>query len=101
MFLSLGLSGILPMTYAALKYGIAQAHIQMGWGWFALEGVIYTTGTLIYTFRVPERWFPGSFDLVGSSHNIFHVLVLAGALAHLTGIIVAFDYNHHPDTRMC
>lgn len=25
--------------------------------------------------RVPERWFPGAFDLVGHSHQWFHVLV--------------------------
>ena len=33
--------------------------------------------------RVPERLFPGRCDLWGQSHQIFHILVVAGALAHL------------------
>ena len=36
-----------------------------------------------YLDRVPERLFPGRCDLWGQSHQIFHVLVVAGALAHL------------------
>ncbi len=43
---------------------------------------------------MPERWFPGAFDLVGSSHQIFHVLVVLAATAHLVGLLKAFDYEH-------
>ena len=35
---------------------------------------------IIYVSKVPERWYPGRFDLVGQSHNIWHVL---GALSPL------------------
>lgn len=89
------------MAYAAVEYGVSQAHAQMGWGWFVLEGVFYFSGVVIYASKVPEKLAPGRFDIVGSSHQIFHVLVLCGAGAHLAGIVQAFVYNHHPDTRLC
>ncbi len=43
---------------------------------------------------MPERLRPGKFDIWGSSHQIFHVLVVAAAVAHLIGLLKAFDYNH-------
>eukprot|EP00966_Prymnesium_polylepis_P127396 2946580-Prymnesium_polylepis.2 len=35
--------------------------------------VVTTAGLLIYASRVPERWLPGRFDLMGQSHNFHHV----------------------------
>lgn len=43
---------------------------------------------------MPERWRPGHFDIWGSSHQIFHVLVLLAAALHLVGLLKAFDYEH-------
>jgi adiponectin receptor len=43
---------------------------------------------VVYVTRVPERWMPGRFDLAGHSHQLFHVLVIAGAYAHyLAGLV--------------
>lgn len=89
------------MTYAATQFGIPQAHQQMGWGWFILEAVFYISGAMVYASRYPEKAWPGSCDIFGSSHQIFHVLVLLGALSHFTGIAQAFEYNHNPLTRLC
>lgn len=44
--------------------------------------------------RWPERIAPGRFDVVGNSHQIFHVLVVLAAASHLVGLITAFDYRH-------
>lgn len=38
---------------------------------------------------------PGKFDIWGSSHQIFHVLVVCAAAAHLMGLLKAFDYEHN------
>jgi adiponectin receptor len=89
------------MTHAALIFGLDQAHAQMGWWWFILEAVLYCTGAAVYSSKCPEKWRPGKFDILGSSHQIFHVLVVSGALAHLVGIVQAFRYNHTPETRLC
>jgi len=101
MLVSLGVSGFVPMGYAAASFGITQAHQQMGWGWFVLEAGFYLSGTAIYANKWPEKLRPGVFDIWGSSHQIFHVFVLLGAGSHLIGIVKAFDYNHNPQTRLC
>ena len=31
------------------------------------------SGAAIYAMRIPERWYPGKFDLVLHSHQLFHV----------------------------
>ena len=43
-------------------------------------------GAAIYALRVPERWYPGAFDLWFSSHQLFHLCVVAAALVHYRGV---------------
>ncbi|XP_078443277.1 heptahelical transmembrane protein ADIPOR1-like [Wolffia australiana] len=54
----------------------------------AAMAVSYAVGTLFYVTRVPERWKPGRFDIAGHSHQIFHILVVAGAVAHYAAATV-------------
>ncbi|CAG0921440.1 unnamed protein product [Notodromas monacha] len=35
--------------------------------------VLLTIAAGVYGSHWPERWFPGSFDIIGSSHNLLHV----------------------------
>lgn len=44
--------------------------------------------------RWPERMSPKTFDIWGSSHQIFHVLILFAAASHLCGMTKAFDFHH-------
>ncbi|OKP07152.1 ADIPOR-like receptor SPBC12C2.09c [Penicillium subrubescens] len=44
--------------------------------------------------KFPERWYPGKFNIYGSSHQLFHILVVFAVVAQLTGILWAFDYNY-------
>ena len=39
--------------------------------------------------QIPERLFPFKFDIFGSSHQIFHVLVVIAAWLHLNGLLHA------------
>ncbi len=41
---------------------------------------------------------PGKFNIFGSSHQLFHVLVVIGTVMHLVGILEAFDYNYYHRT---
>jgi hypothetical protein len=47
--------------------------------------------------QVPERWCRRRFDILGASHQIFHLLVVLAALTYTEGILQAFDYVHGND----
>jgi adiponectin receptor len=40
--------------------------------------VMYMTGVFLYANHYPERLFPGWFDRWGSSHQFWHIFVVAG-----------------------
>ncbi|PGH17788.1 hypothetical protein AJ79_00929 [Helicocarpus griseus UAMH5409] len=94
MFVSMGLSAVFPVLHGITAFGLEQMLKQIGLFWLVLQGALYITGAMIYAARVPERWHPGRFDILGSSHQIFHVLVVLAAISHLTGLLQAFDYRH-------
>ncbi|KAF3918315.1 hypothetical protein ABW21_db0205703 [Orbilia brochopaga] len=94
MFVAMGLSGVLPLLHGMQMRGLSEASRRCAMPWLLAEGVSYIVGAGMYAARVPERWRPGKFDIVGASHQIFHVLVLVGALCHLAGLVAAFDYAH-------
>jgi len=87
LFVSMAFSGVLPALHALwLNWPHRECHLAL-----ALElamGFVYAAGAGFYVTRVPERWSPGKFDCVGHSHQIFHALVIAGALAHYGAAIV-------------
>jgi adiponectin receptor len=98
MFITMGLSAVVPVAHGFTALGLEQLNKTIALPWLLTQGALYIVGASIYAARVPERWAPGRFDIVGSSHQIFHVLVLAAAAVHLVGLIKAFDYRHsQPD----
>ena len=78
LFIALGLSAGLPFVYFFNPGENNKQYLSSSidvYPW-ALGGAFYIGGALTYTFRMPERWFPKKFDIVGSSHNIFHTMCL-------------------------
>jgi len=51
--------------------------------WCITSWVLLATAVLFYVARFPERWFPGQFDLLGSSHNWFHFFVVISSTSAL------------------
>lgn len=92
----------MPVLHGLKIYGHTALNERMGLDWALLEGVLYIGGAAIYALRIPEKWSPGRFDLYGSSHQIFHFLVVAAAASHLVGMVRAFDYLHgKPEGMVC
>ncbi|WOL18323.1 hypothetical protein Cni_G27117 [Canna indica] len=92
VFLAMGFSGIVPAVHAmCLNWDYREAHIALTLE--AVMGLAYASGAGVYVGRIPERWRPGEFDLVGHSHQIFHVLVLVGALTHYAAMKVLLDWR--------
>lgn len=40
-----------------------------------------------YSTKLPERLSPGTFDFIGNSHQIFHILLVLCTMSHLDGVI--------------
>ncbi|KAK5996720.1 ADIPOR-like receptor SPBC12C2.09c [Cladobotryum mycophilum] len=94
MFVSLGVSGIIPVCHGILVDGYPVLEDRMSLSWVILQGAMYIFGAFLYAVRWPERSFPGTFDIWGSSHQIFHMFVLLAAATHFYGMANAFDYHH-------
>ncbi|KAI1496120.1 hemolysin-III channel protein Izh2 [Biscogniauxia marginata] len=94
MFVGLGVSGVIPVCHGVSIYGYHSMVERMGLNWVLFQGFLYIFGAFLYAARWPERSFPRTFDIWGSSHQIFHVLILFAAASHLIGMAKAFDYHH-------
>ncbi|KAK9149580.1 hypothetical protein Scep_008337 [Stephania cephalantha] len=92
LFVSMGCFGIIPAVHASvLHWNEPLRFITLAYE--SAMALSYATGTLFYVSRVPERWKPGWFDLAGHSHQIFHVFVVMGALAHYGAMLVFLKWR--------
>jgi adiponectin receptor len=79
-YVTLGATGFAPVLQLNLTRGGV-------WAWefyapIAKSITVYLVGAIVYASQVPERWFPGAFDYIGGSHNLWHIAVLGGILFH-------------------
>ncbi|CAG8687113.1 15827_t:CDS:2, partial [Cetraspora pellucida] len=58
---------IIPLAHALIIYGIELCVNVISLKWLVVMGTFYITGALIYGARIPERWFPGKFDIYVSN----------------------------------
>ncbi|KAM3448613.1 hypothetical protein MY3296_007646 [Beauveria thailandica] len=103
MFVSLGVSGVVPIVHGIRRHGYQYFEHRMGLSWVILQGAMYIFGAVLYAASAlySQRSFPGKFDIWGSSHQIFHVFVLLAAATHFYGMAKAFDYHHTANGSQC
>ncbi|CAM6083197.1 unnamed protein product [Calypogeia fissa] len=92
LYCCMGLSGIVPGVHKLffLKDDPAPLRAVL---YEVGMGIFYGVGALFYATRIPERLKPGLFDIVGNSHQIFHVLVVAGAYTHYEAGLVYLKWR--------
>lgn len=92
LFFGMGLSGVAPIMHKLyLFWGTPEALHTTGYE--ILMGAFYGLGALVYATRIPERWKPGKFDIAGHSHQLFHLLVVAGAFTHYRAGLVYLKWR--------
>ncbi|KAF2757263.1 adiponectin receptor protein 1 [Pseudovirgaria hyperparasitica] len=79
-YCSLALTGFLPVAQLVLTRGAAWAYYF--YAPVVKSVLVYFVGAVLYASKTPERWWPGMFDYVGGSHNIWHLAVVIGILFH-------------------
>lgn len=82
LFVIFGLSGAIPVAISYWNYGLGETTKRFALWWLLAEAGLYILGAAIYAARIPECIWPGKFDLIGHSHQIFHVMVVLAALCH-------------------
>ncbi|KAA8535165.1 hypothetical protein F0562_030168 [Nyssa sinensis] len=93
LFMAMGLFGIVPAIHGLIvNWNEPQQNITLAYE--SVMALCYMIGTIFYVSRIPERWKPGWFDLAGHSHQIFHLFVIFGALAHYGAALVFLEYGH-------
>ncbi|ESW10277.1 hypothetical protein PHAVU_009G195500 [Phaseolus vulgaris] len=97
LFLSMGFSGVIPAVHALVTHW-EDPQVVDALGYECLMAILYATGAVFYVTRIPERWKPGAFDIAGHSHQIFHVFVLLGALAHTQATLLVMEYRRRSPT---
>lgn len=99
VFILTGLSALAPIIHATRIFPREQLSKQSGLPYYFAEGGIILVGVLIYGTRFPEKLYPGRFDMRGSSHQMFHVLVVLGTGVHLRGVFNALEWNYYENRR--
>lgn len=98
IFLTCGLSGVIPcLHWSLIASPVALEVLGLNIG---LMCGFYIIGAYFYATLYPEKWRPGAFDLVGQSHQIWHVFVFLAAAVYLEGIFQAHDTVLN-DSRFC
>ncbi|SCU99860.1 LAMI_0G01310g1_1 [Lachancea mirantina] len=93
-FVCFAFSGIVPVLAGIAKFGLAESLQRVQVKYVTLEALFYLSGALVYGFRIPETFAPGKFDFVGHSHQIFHVLVVAGSICHFRAVMGSYFFMH-------
>ena len=76
-----GASGVVPALHTLFIFPHSANTLVVHTG-VALMFVLYALGVLFYVSKFPESRWPGRFDLVLHSHQIWHVCVGAAAVCH-------------------
>ncbi|EFQ29704.1 uncharacterized protein GLRG_04848 [Colletotrichum graminicola M1.001] len=76
LFAAFGLAAfVLPIGHGAAVDGAGEVWERVGGGWVLATAGFNLVAVLVYWAKFPERWFPRTFDLVGASHQIMHIMV--------------------------
>eukprot|EP01018_Ginkgo_biloba_P007036 Gb_20481 [translate_table: standard] len=97
LFFGMGVSGVAPIVHKLILYKDQPVALYTTAYEIAM-GVFYGLGAFVYAARIPERWKPGKFDIAGHSHQLFHVLVVAGAYTHYKAGLLYLEWR---DVKGC
>lgn len=88
MFMLFGFSALIHLVVGFIIYGVEEAFIKILFNFILIEILVYHLGAVIYYKRFPESYSSVSkYDYVGSSHQLWHILVVIGTIFHLTALI--------------
>lgn len=94
MFVIIGLVGVIPVSHVITTRGFTGAIERYALHWMLTMAFSYIFGAFIYSLRIPERFFPGKFDIFAHSHQIFHMFVICGIISHYECVTTTASYYY-------
>ncbi|KAG0033210.1 hypothetical protein BGZ82_006211 [Podila clonocystis] len=91
-FVSMAASMLLPIFHLFVAHG-ALATLQWLFPLMKATGC-YVVGVIFYANQYPERAFPGMFDHLGSSHQVWHLCVLGGVYFNFKAAVHFWEQRH-------
>jgi len=83
----------LPILFRLFRYGINGDSIySAGLGYHCRQIICFLIGGFLYSTNLPQVIFPGKFDILGHSHQLFHLFIIFTNLNQLSGI--SADLKH-------
>ncbi|RDA85791.1 hypothetical protein CP532_6289 [Ophiocordyceps camponoti-leonardi (nom. inval.)] len=98
-YVGLALTGFMPILQLGFTKG--QDFVVDFYSPISKSLLVYLGGAVVYASKIPERWFPGVFDYIGGSHNLWHAAVLSGILFHYTAMQQLFSNAFHRAESGC
>lgn len=90
-FVATGFSSAPGLIYIYFFVSEKELHNFPGLFWFySVQALIYFIGIGFYVTRFPEKLFPRTFDIIGSSHQIFHSFIVVACIMSLYSSLRAF-----------
>lgn len=87
-FITLAASGAFPLGHLFSVYGY---RTLMDWLSPVLKSIgCYLLGVVVYGNQWPEAFWPGKFDHLGHSHQLWHLFVCGGIWYHYTAAVSFF-----------
>ena len=93
LFVLFGLYGGIPFVHIFLRDGYMLASNIHPFQGIITMAALYIGGGFLYASRIPERFWPGMFDIWASSHQLFHVFVITAALVHYNSLLKMIKYR--------
>ena len=85
---------IIPLIYR-LAFGTEQEMELSSWTNHFRSVMCVLLAGFTYGTHFPERLYPGSFDIVGHSHQLFHIFAIMGTMEQMQGMLNDFRERKH------
>lgn len=86
LFIFMALVGVVPFSHGAYLHGYGRMYTFFAPVFPSLAS--YVAGVVVYAMRFPEKYWPGRFDLVGHSHQTWHVAIVLAIALHYRAILL-------------
>ncbi|KAK4446570.1 hemolysin-III related-domain-containing protein [Podospora aff. communis PSN243] len=97
----LALSTFIPVSHGLVKYGYETHSQRIGLRWILLTLLFNSLGAAAYASKFPEKWYPRQFDMVGASHQLFHIFIVCAGVMYGRAVLQEFDFLHSSAPSVC